>query len=44
MDQPRPLFVYFGPFLIKIFTKQIEKSIGGVLGIRIHDRRMVGRD
>ena len=37
-------FVYFRPFLIKISTIQIEKSIGGVLGIRTRSRRIVGGD
>ena len=34
MDQSRPLFVYFRPFLITISIIQIEKSIDGVLEIR----------
>ena len=42
MGQSRPLFVYFRALLIT--TTQIEKSIGGVLGIRTHGRRMVGGD
>ena len=37
-------FVYFRPFLIKISTIQIEKIIGGVLGIRTRSRRIVGGD
>ena len=37
-------FVYFRPFLIKISTIQIEKSIGGVLGIRTRGRSIVGGD
>ena len=31
---PSLFFVYFRPFLITISTTQIEKNIGGVLGIR----------
>ena len=36
--------VYFRPFVITISILQIEKSIDGVLGIRIRDRWMVGKD
>ena len=43
MGQARPLFVYFLSFLV-IISKQIEKSIDGVLGIQTRDRRMVGAD
>ena len=39
MSQYRPLFVYFCPFVIIISIIQMEKSIDGVLGIR-----MVGAD
>ena len=39
--QSRPLFVYFRFFLITI-SKQIEKSLDGVLGIRTWGRNMVG--
>ena len=41
MGQSRPLFVYFHSFLVTI-SKQIEKSIDGVLGIRTWGLRMVG--
>ena len=43
MGQSRPLFVYFGSFLI-IISIQIEKSMDGVLGIRTWGCRMVGAD
>ena len=43
MGQSRPLFVYFLSFLVTI-SIQIEKSIDGVLGIRIQGHRMVGGD
>ena len=43
MGQSRPLFVYFRPFLVTI-SIQTEKSIDGVLGIRIRGRRMVVAD
>ena len=43
MDQSRPLFVYFRPFLITI-SIQIEKSVDGVLGIRIRGRNKVDAD
>ena len=33
MTQPRPLFVYFRPFLITFSIIQIATSIDGVLGI-----------
>ena len=42
MSQPRPLFVYFHPFLITISIIQIEESVNGVLGIQTWDRMMVG--
>ena len=44
MGKPRPLFVDFCSFLIKISIIQIEKSIGGVLGIQTRGHRMVGAD
>ena len=44
MGQSRPLFVYFRPFLITISIIQIEKSLGGVLGIQTCVRRMAGAD
>ena len=44
MGQSRPLFVYFRPFPITTSTIQIEKSIGGLLGIQTCSRRMVGAD
>ena len=43
MGQSRPLFVYFSVFHTTIST-QIEKSKGGVLGIRACGCRMVGGD
>ena len=43
MGQSWPLFVYFCSFLVTI-SKQIEKSVDGVLGIRTRGRRMVGAD
>ena len=42
MDQFRPLFVYFCPFLITISKIQIDKSLDGVLGIGTCGRKMVG--
>ena len=42
MDQFRPLFVYFCPFLITISKIQIDKSLDGVLGIGTRGRKMVG--
>ena len=46
MNQSRPFFVYFRPFIIQItiLTIQIEKSINGVLEIWTRGRRMVGAD
>ena len=44
MGQSGPLFVQFRPFLITISIIQIEKSIGGVLGIQTWGRWMVGAD
>ena len=43
MDQSRPLFVYFHPFLVTI-SIQIEKSLDGVLGIQTWGRGMIGAD
>ena len=34
MDQSRPLFVYFRPFLITISIKQIEKAYIVSLGFK----------
>ena len=44
MDTSGPLFVYFRPFLIKILTIQIEKSVDDVLGIRTGGCRLVVAD
>ena len=50
MGQARPIFRFFRPFLVTktikflISTIQIEKSVGGVHGIRTQGHRMVGAD
>ena len=44
MGQSRPLFAYFCYFLDTISIIQIEKSVDGVLGIRIRGCRMVAAD
>ena len=41
---PGLFFVHFRPFLITISIIQIDKSMYGVLGIRIRGLRMVGTD
>ena len=43
MGQSQPLFVYFRSVLVTN-SKQIEKSIDGVHGIRTRGRRTVGAD
>ena len=48
MGQPRPLFVYFCPFLNTMTiigsTKFDHKSTDGMLGIRTRDPWLVGAD
>ena len=44
MDQSWALFVYFRSFFVTISIIQIERSIGGVLGILTRGHSMVVAD